>query len=144
MKTVKVSIRYNIHPGNPAGTHSYDQEYIETADHCPKCHTKLWSDAGEGDYYVGPEFYCPHTRPIRPGVIPTTKPSAPFDMNFYKSPPAEQFVGLFLHNGYVIKVTHRRKRRKAPTFTAPCSQPPGSMAVNAFGAMSLKNEIQSE
>jgi len=59
MKTVKVSIRYNIHPGNPAGTHSYDQEYIETADHCPKCHTKLWSDAGEGDYYVGPEFYCP-------------------------------------------------------------------------------------
>lgn len=59
MKTIKVSIRYNIALVNPAGTHSCDHEYVETEDFCPKCYTQLWSEAGAGDYYVGPKFYCP-------------------------------------------------------------------------------------
>lgn len=60
-------------------------------------------------------------------------------MNFHK-PPTDQLIGLLPLNGYIIKITRRRKRRKTPIFTPPCSQPPGSMAVNAFGAMTFKHE----
>lgn len=61
MKTIKVSIWYNIHPViQPDGTHIYEQEYTATNDHCPRCHKQLWSAADEGDYYKGPKFYCPH------------------------------------------------------------------------------------
>lgn len=60
-------------------------------------------------------------------------------MNFHK-PPTDQFIGLLPLNGYIIKITRRRKRRKTPVFTPPCSQPPGSMAINSFGVMTLKHE----
>lgn len=60
MKRIKLSVRYNIHPViQPNGTHSYEHEYKETEDFCPRCHKRLWSEDSEGDYYVGPTFYCP-------------------------------------------------------------------------------------
>lgn len=58
----------------------------------------------------------------------------------YHNPPKDQLIGLLPLNGYIIKITRRRKRLKSPSFAAPCSQPPGSMAVSAFGMLEIKNE----
>ena len=42
----------------PAG-HSYETTFVECDEFCPNCgERKLWVEAGEGDYYLGPTFTC--------------------------------------------------------------------------------------
>jgi len=42
------------------GTHSYEHSYEPTSIFCPNCGNQhsVWRDANEGDYYVGPTYYC--------------------------------------------------------------------------------------
>jgi len=40
--------------------HSHEIELIPAGSHCPNCGScDTWVEDDEGDYYVGPTYYCP-------------------------------------------------------------------------------------
>lgn len=39
--------------------HSYDETWVPTDYHCPRCAAKdVWVEQSEGDYYQGPSHLC--------------------------------------------------------------------------------------
>ena len=57
---ITLEIKYNIQPNYPNGTHTYPHSFIPAEGiFCPKCiSAQVWVEAGPGDYYDGPAYYC--------------------------------------------------------------------------------------